>query len=95
MGLNTIIIVILVLMLIVFIGYLFSKSSDSAVLQDVQKEGRIYNINNMTEFIKARMDEITRTNLYDIRTYWRWIEEKKEQKIWIKKSFEKLYIWWR
>ncbi len=69
MGLNTIIIVILVLMLIVFIGYLFSKSSDSAVLQDVQKEGRIYNINNMTEFIKARMDEITRTNLYDIRTY--------------------------
>ena len=78
MGLNTLIIFLLVLMLIVFIGYLFSKSSDSAVLQDVQKEGRIYNIEKMTEFIKARMDEITRTNLYDIRTYRRWIEEKKK-----------------
>ena len=68
MGLNTLIIAILVLMLIVFVGYLFSKSTNSSVLQDVQKEGRIYNIEKMTEFIKARMDEITRTNLYDIRT---------------------------
>ena len=69
MAFNTFIIVLLILILIVFIGYLFSKTSDSAVLQDVRKEGRIYNIDNMTEFIKARMDEITRTNLYDIRTY--------------------------
>lgn len=68
MAFNTFIIVLLILILIVFIGYLFSKTSDSAVLQDVRKEGRIYNIENMTEFIKARMDEITRTNLYDIRT---------------------------
>ena len=93
MAFNTFIIVLLILILIVFIGYLFSKTSDSAVLQDVRKEGRIYNIENMTEFIKARMDEITRTNLYDIRTDWRWVEEKKKQEIWIKESFEKLNIW--
>ena len=64
--LNSIIIGLLVVILLVFIGYLFSKSGDSAVLQDVQKESRIYSIEKMTEFIKARMDEITRTNLYDI-----------------------------
>ena len=63
--LNSIIIGLLVIVLLVFIGYLFSKSGDSAVLQDVQKESRIYSIEKMTEFIKARMDEITRTNLYE------------------------------
>lgn len=64
---NYLLIFILIAALFIFVGYLFSKS-ESSVIQDIRKEGRAYNIDQMTEFIKARMDEITRTNLYDIRT---------------------------
>lgn len=68
---NYLLIFILIAALFIFVGYLFSKS-ESSVIQDIRKEGRAYNIDQMTEFIKARMDEITRTNLYDIRTNRRW-----------------------
>ena len=88
MGLNTVIIVFLVLILFVFIGYLFSKSSGSAVLQDVQKEARIYNIEKMTEFIKARMDEITRTNLYDIGLSEDELRRRKNKKYELKKALK-------
>ena len=88
MGLNTLIIAILVLMLIVFVGYLFSKSTNSSVLQDVQKEGRIYNIEKMTEFIKARMDEITRTNLYDIGLSEDELRRRKNKKYELKKALK-------
>ena len=86
--LNSIIIGLLVVILLVFIGYLFSKSGDSAVLQDVQKESRIYSIEKMTEFIKARMDEITRTNLYDIGLSEDELRRRKNKKYELKKALK-------
>ena len=86
--LNSIIIGLLVIVLLVFIGYLFSKSGDSAVLQDVQKESRIYSIEKMTEFIKARMDEITRTNLYDIGLSEDELRRRKNKKYELKKALK-------
>lgn len=84
---NYLLIAILVIGLFVFIGYLFSKS-DSSVIQDVQKEGRIYSIERMTEFIKARMDEITRTNLYDIGLSEDELKRRKNKKYELKKALK-------
>ncbi|MBQ8299137.1 MAG: pilus assembly protein CpaF [Clostridia bacterium] len=88
MGLNYFIIALLILILVVFIGYLFSKSSNSAVIQNVQKEGRLYTIDKMTEFIKARMDEITRTNLYDIGLSEDELKRRKNKKYELKKALK-------
>jgi pilus assembly protein CpaF len=84
---NYLLIGILVIGLMVFIGYLFSKS-DSSVIQDVQKEGRIYSVERMTEFIKARMDEITRTNLYDIGLSEDELKRRKNKKYELKKALK-------
>ena len=84
---NYLLIGILVIGLLVFIGYLFSKS-DSSVIQDVQKEGRIYSVERMTEFIKARMDEITRTNLYDIGLSEDELKRRKNKKYELKKALK-------
>ena len=84
---NYLLIAILVIGLFVFIGYLFSKS-DSSVIQDVQKEGRIYSVERMTEFIKARMDEITRTNLYDIGLSEDELKRRKNKKYELKKALK-------
>ena len=84
---NYLLIAILVIGLFVFIGYLFSKS-DSSVIQDVQKEGKIYSVERMTEFIKARMDEITRTNLYDIGLSEDELKRRKNKKYELKKALK-------
>ena len=65
MILNYALIAALIIGLLVFILYLFKKTDSTAVLR-VNKDGRTYNVEQMTSFIKDRMDEITRTNLYDM-----------------------------
>ncbi len=84
---NYLLMVILVLALVVFIGYLFSKS-ESSVVRDVRKEERIYSIDHMTEFIKARLDEITRTNLYDIGLSQDELKRRKSKKYELKKALK-------
>ncbi len=84
---NYILIAVLVLTLFVFIGYLFSKSN-STVIQDMRKEGRAYTIEQMTEFIKARLDEITRTNLYDIGLTEDELKRRKNKKYELKKALK-------
>lgn len=88
MTLNYLIIALIVLIILVFIGYLLSKANNSVVIQNVQKEGRLYNIEKMTEFIKARMDEITRTNLYDIGLSEDELKRRKNKKYELKKALK-------
>ena len=68
MFLNYAIIFVIVALLIGFIIYIFTKN-DSTTTTKLNKDGRTYTVEQMTKFIKARMDEITRTNLYDIGLY--------------------------
>lgn len=77
MILNYALIAVLIIGLLIFIGYLFRKTDSTAVLR-VSKDGRTYSVEQMTRFIKDRMDEITRTNLYDIRSIRRRNEKKKK-----------------
>ncbi len=85
---NYLLIGILVVGLFVFVGYLFSKSNNSAVIQNIKKEGRIYTVERMTEFIKARMDEITRTNLYDAGLAEDELKRRKSKKYELKKALK-------
>ena len=85
---NYLLIFILIAMLFVFVGYLFSKSNNSTVMQDLKKEVRIYSVERMTEFIKARMDEITRTNLYDAGLAEDELKRRKMKKYELKKALK-------
>ena len=87
MILNYALIGVLILCLLIFIGYLFKKSDSSAVLR-VDRSGRTYTIEQMTAFIKDRMDEITRTNLYDIGLSEEEMRRRKNKKYELKKALK-------
>lgn len=85
MILNYALIAALIIGLLVFILYLFKKTDSTAVLR-VNKDGRTYNVEQMTRFIKDRMDEITRTNLYDIGLSEEEMRRRKNKKYELKKA---------
>ncbi len=87
MILNYALIAVLILGLLVFILYLFKKTDSTAVLR-VNKDGRTYNVEQMTRFIKDRMDEITRTNLYDIGLSEEEMRRRKNKKYELKKALK-------
>lgn len=87
MLLNYALIFVLIIGLLVFIGYLFKKTDSSAVLR-VNKDGRTYTIEQMTQFIKGRLDEITRTNLYDIGLSEEEMRRRKNKKYELKKALK-------
>ena len=87
MILNYALIAALIIGLLVFILYLFKKTDSTAVLR-VNKDGRTYNVEQMTRFIKDRMDEITRTNLYDIGLSEEEMRRRKNKKYELKKALK-------
>jgi len=87
MFLNYAIIFLIVAALIGFIIYIFTKN-DSSPLGKQNKDGRTYTIEQMTNFIKARMDEITRTNLYDIGLSEEELRRRKNKKYELKKALK-------
>ena len=62
-------------------------NSFDAILK-VNKDGRLYTVEQMTRFIKDRMDEITRTNLYDIGLSEEELKRRKSKKYELKKALK-------
>ncbi len=87
MFLNYAIIFILIFGVIAFFIYLFTRK-DSTEDLNVSRADRSYTIDNMTEFIKLRLDEITRTNLYDIGLSEEELRRRKSKKYELKKALK-------
>ena len=87
MLLNNIIIFLLIAAAIAFVIYIFTKSDSNSVVK-LNKDGRTYTVEQMTQFIKARMDEITRTNLYDIGLSEEELRRRKNKKYELKKALK-------
>ena len=92
MFVNYTLIGILVFGAIFFFAYIFVKK-DNTMLPKNERDKKMYTVDQMTKFIKARLDEITRTNLYDIGLSEEELKRRKSKKIRIEKSFKRLYIW--
>ena len=87
MFLNNAIIFILIAGAIAFIVYIFMRNDSNSVVK-LNKDGRTYTVDQMTKFIKARMDEITRTNLYDIGLSEEELRRRKNKKYELKKALK-------
>ena len=87
MFLNNAIIFILIGLAIAFVVYIFMKSDTNSVVK-MNKDGRTYTVDQMTRFIKVRMDEITRTNLYDIGLSEEEMRRRKNKKYELKKALK-------
>ena len=81
MTLNTIIIIVLVGLAILFLFYIFTKKDDKLTVTVQERDSKMYSIEMMTKFIKVRMDEITRTNLMDAGLSEEELKRRKEKQI--------------
>ena len=63
---NTILIIVIFVAAIMGILYYINKNKNAEVEQEVEKDDKTYTLDKMREFVKKRLDEITKVNLYDI-----------------------------
>ena len=48
------------------IAYFIKKNKNAEVEEQIQKDEKTYTLDAMRDYIKKRLDEITKVNLYDI-----------------------------
>ena len=74
--------ILLMILVIAVAGYVIyyniKKKKTVQVEETINVDDKTYTIGIMTEFVKKRLDEITKINLYDIRAFRRGIKKKKE-----------------
>jgi pilus assembly protein CpaF len=84
---NYLLIFILIGGVIAFFVYVFTKKDSNFATKNA-KDGRTYTIEQMTLFIKNRLDEITKTNLYDIGLSEEELKRRKNKKYELKKALK-------
>ena len=83
---------ILILVVLVGAGFLIitrlKKKQDEKIEEQVQVDDKTYTLERMTEFVKKRLDEITKINLYDIGLSEEELKRRKNKKYELKKALK-------
>ena len=84
--------IILILVVLIgagfFIVYKLKKKQDEKIEEQIQVDDKTYTIELMQEFIKKRLDEITKVNLYDIGLSEEELKRRKNKKYELKKALK-------
>ena len=85
---NIVLIAILVIMAIITTVY-FVKNKKSAIVETkIDIDDKTYTLDKMKEFVKVRLDEITKINLYDIGLSEEELKRRKNKKYELKKALK-------
>ena len=85
---NTILIIVIFVSAIMGILYYINKNKNAEVEQEVEKDDKTYTLDMMREFVKKRLDEITKVNLYDIGLSEEELKRRKNKKYALKKALK-------
>lgn len=66
MTITNIVLTLIVILIAIFVIYYNIKKKKEAQVETVEVDDKTYTIDKMIEFVKRRLDEITKINLYDI-----------------------------
>ena len=84
--------VILIILVLLIAGFLIirnlKKKQDEKVEEQVQVDDKTYTLEKMTAFVKKRLDEITKINLYDIGLSEEELKRRKNKKYELKKALK-------
>ena len=84
--------ILLTLIVLIIAGYLIyyniKKKKEAQVEDIVNVDDKTYTIEKMTEFVKKRLDEITKINLYDIGLSEEELKRRKNKKYELKKALK-------
>ena len=85
---NIILIIVVVIIAGYAIYYSIKKKKDAEVEDKVNVDDKTYTIEKMIEFVKKRLDEITKINLYDIGLSEEELKRRKNKKYELKKALK-------
>ena len=84
--------ILLILLLLLIAGFLIirnlKKKQDEKEEEKVQVDDKTYTLEKMTAFVKKRLDEITKINLYDIGLSEEELKRRKNKKYELKKALK-------
>ena len=80
--------IIIVIVALAGLSYLLSKRKNAEVVAEVEVDDKTYTIQLMSSFIKRRLDEITKVNLYDIGLSEEELKRRKNKKYELKKALK-------
>ena len=63
---NIILIVLVFVAAVASVIYYIYKNKNAEVEQEIEKDDKTYTLETMRDYVKRRLDEITKINLYDI-----------------------------
>ena len=84
---NVFLLLIVVVVFAFFVIYIINKNKN-AEEETVNSEERVYTLNAMIDFIKYRIDEITKINLYDVGLSEEELKRRKARKYELRKALK-------
>ena len=85
---NIALIFIVIVAFSVFVANKVKKNRESMEEKDINVDDKTYTLDMMIQFIKKRLDEITKINLYDIGLSEEELERRKQKKYELKKALK-------
>ena len=85
---NIILILVVIAIAIYVIYYSIKKKQNAEVEKEVNVDDKTYTLEKMTEFVKKRLNEITKVNLYDIGLSEEELKRRKQKKYELKKALK-------
>ena len=85
---NIALIFIVIVAFSVFVANRVKKNRESIEEKDINVDDKTYTLEMMIQFIKKRLDEITKINLYDIGLSEEELERRKQKKYELKKALK-------
>ncbi|HBC84103.1 MAG TPA: hypothetical protein DCZ30_01220 [Clostridiales bacterium] len=85
---NAILIILIFALVIIFILYGIQKIKQEETEEIIEVDDKTYTLDKMTNFIKKRLDEITKINLYDIGLSEEELKRRKNKKYELKKALK-------
>jgi len=84
--------IILMLIVLVVVGliirYIIKKNQNAEIVEDVAVQDKTYTLDSIIEFVKKRLDEITKINLYDIGLSEEELRRRKAKKYELRKALK-------
>ena len=85
---NILLIFAIIILTMYFILKSVQKKQNAEIDEKIEVDEKTYNIDKMTEFVKRRLDEITKVNLYDIGLSEEELKRRKNKKYELKKALK-------
>nr|DAM81908.1 MAG TPA: hypothetical protein [Caudoviricetes sp.] len=85
---NAILIILIFALVVVFVLYSIQKIKHEETEEIIEVNDKTYTLDKMTDFIKKRLDEITKINLYDIGLSEEELKRRKNKKYELKKALK-------